>query len=136
MQVKARSLRQAVLASNDAVLLCDFHALELTLLLDIDSLDEAWLSAESLEQCSRDLDDRYRAVTALQAMGTIAGRGNGHSRSNAQEVFTRAQRLLGHEPARMARSVLHWEWGRALRSSQQAPGAPKGMPTLPALTTR
>ena len=123
VQVKARSLRQAVLASNDAVLLCDFHALELTLLLDIDSLDEAWLSAESLEQCSRDLRDKYRSVAALQAMGTIAGRGSGIQQIDAYENFARALRLLGDDPARMARSVLHWEWGRALRSSRQAAAA-------------
>ncbi len=122
-QAKARSLRPAILASNDAVLLCDFHALELTLLLDINSLDEAWLSAESLEQCSRDLRDQYRSVTALQAMGTIAGRGAGSQQTDAYEHFARALRLLGDEPARMARSVLHWEWGIALRSGRQMPAA-------------
>ncbi len=122
-QDKAKALRLLMLASHDVELACSFHGLELTLLLDINSLDEAWLSAESLEQCSRDLDDRYRAVAALQAMGTIAGRGNGQRRSNAQEIFTRALRLLGHEPARMARSVLHWEWGQMLRGAQQAQAA-------------
>lgn len=122
-QDQARSLRQQVLASHDVVLACDFHGLELTLLLDINSLDEAWLSAESLEQCSRDLGDRFRTLTALQAMGTIAGRGNGRSQADAHETFTRALHLLGDEPARMARSVLHWEWGQALRGAHQAPAA-------------
>ncbi len=122
-QEQARALRQQVLASHDAALVCDFHGLELSLLLDINSLDEAWLSAEALEQCSKDLGDRFRSVLALQAMGTIVGRGNGRRQADAQDAFNRALALLGDEPARMARSVLHWEWGQVLRGAQQAQAA-------------
>lgn len=123
VQERAKALREQVQASSDAVLQCEFHGLELTLLIDISSMDEAWLTAESLERCSRDLGDKYRAVAALQAMGTIAGRGSGRSQIEAYEHFARALRLLGDEPARMTRSVLYWEWGVALRGGKQMEAA-------------
>ena len=123
VQEKAKALREQVQASRDAVLQCDFFSLELTLLIDISSLDEAWLTAESLERCSRDLGDKYGAVTAMQAMGTIAGRGAGRNQVDAYEHFARAVRLLGDEPARLARSVLYWEWGIALRAGGQMQAA-------------
>ena len=123
VQEKAKALREQVQASSDTVLQCDFHALELTLLIDISSLDEAWLAAESLERCSRHLGDKYRAVAALQAMGTIAGRGSGRNQIDAYEHFARAVRLLADEPARLTRSVLYWEWGIALRAGRQLEAA-------------
>lgn len=123
VQERAKVLREQVQSSSDAVLQCDFHALELTLLIDISSLDEAWLAAESLERCSRDLGDKHRAVAAWQAMGTIAGRGSGRNQVDAYEHFARAVRLLGDEPARLTRSVLYWEWGIALRAGRQMEAA-------------
>lgn len=59
-------------------------------------------------------------------MGTIAGRGSGGQQIDAYEHFARALRLLGDDPARMARSVLY-ALGVGPRAAQQPAGARRAL---------
>ena len=84
------------------------------MLVDVNTLDEAWLSAEAVERCARELALPSLESGALLAMGTIAGRGQARTQAEADQHFERALKALGKQPARMARSLVLWERANAM----------------------
>jgi diguanylate cyclase (GGDEF)-like protein len=113
------ALQRSVRPLKDDLLNCEVQQLDLALLLDADSLDEAWLAAEALERCGRELAHPSLESGALLAMGTIAGRGRGRGQADADLHFERALKSLGDQPARLSRSIVLWERGNAMRQSRR-----------------
>jgi diguanylate cyclase (GGDEF)-like protein len=109
----------AIAAADDATLSCHARNHDRNLLTDIGSYDEAWLNAEALERCARDLGLAEIESAALHAMGHIAARGRGRTQTEADAYFERALRVLGERPARMARSIVLWERGIAQHEARQ-----------------
>lgn len=103
----------------DALLLCQVQQVDLALLLDADSLDEAWLAAEALERCGHELAQPSLESGALLAMGTISGRGRARTQTDADLHFERALKALGSQPARLLRSIVLWERGNAMRQARR-----------------
>ena len=99
---------------DDADLACELRQLDLVLLVDVNTLDEAWLTAEAVERCARELGLPSAEASALLAMGTIAGRGQARTQTEADQHFERALKVLGTLPARMTRSLVLWERANAM----------------------
>ncbi|MFT3955455.1 MAG: GGDEF domain-containing protein [Piscinibacter sp.] len=113
------AVAQQVTALDDAVLACELKQVDLGMLIDIDSLDEAWLSAEAVERCGRELGLPGIEAGALISMGTIAGRGRARTQAETDSHFERALRILAERPARMIRSIVLWERGNAMRHARR-----------------
>jgi diguanylate cyclase (GGDEF)-like protein len=114
-QARLGELRVRLRAVDDPFLACEVQDAETGLLLDVGSLDEAWLSAEAWERCARELGLPEREASALSSLGSIAGKGQGRSQAEPDEHFARAIAVLGDRPARQLRSVLLHERGVAQR---------------------
>ena len=114
-QARLRELMQQPAARDDAVLSCEARELDMTLLIDIESLDEAWLAAEALERCGQALGRPGLASSGISAMGLVASRGAGARPISPEPYFERAAEVLGHQPARMRRSIIAWDRGGALK---------------------
>ncbi|MGD9834209.1 MAG: diguanylate cyclase [Piscinibacter sp.] len=112
-------LQRQVATAGDAVLECERQEVDLAMLIDVGSLDEAWLAAEAAERCGRELGLRSIEATALLSMGAIAARGRARTQADADVHFERALRALGDEPARMVRSIVFWERANALRAAKR-----------------
>ena len=112
-------LQRQVAALADPVLDCEVRQLDLAMLVDIGSLDEAWLAAEAVERCGRELGLRPIEAGALLSMGAIAGRGRARTQADADVHFERALRALGDRPARMVRSIVMWERANASRAARR-----------------
>lgn len=113
------AVAQQVTALNDAVLACELKQIDLAMLIDIDSLDEAWLTAEAVERCGRELGLPGVEVGAMISMGTIAGRGRARTQAETDSHFERALKALADRPARMIRSIVLWERGNAMRHARR-----------------
>lgn len=114
------TLLQRQLASlDDALLSCEAGQIDLSMLIDVGSLDEAWLAAEAVERCGRELGLRSIEAGALLSMGAIAGRGRARTQADADVHFERALRALGDKPARMVRSIVMWERANASRAAKR-----------------
>lgn len=118
-------LQRQVAALGDAVLSCETQQIDLTLLIDVGSLDEAWLAAEAAERCGRELGLRSIEAGALLSMGSIAAKGRALTQADADVHFERAIRALGDQPARMVRSIVLWERANALRAARRWEAAVK-----------
>ncbi len=112
-------LQRQVESEDDAALACERQEIDLAMLIDVGSLDEAWLAAEAVERCGRELRLRSTEATALLSMGAIAARGRARTQADADVHFERALRALGDEPARMVRSIVLWERANALRAAKR-----------------
>lgn len=106
----------AGLAPPDAHLACEVTGIDLTLLIDIDSLDEAWLAAEALERCARELRQPELEAYGSYSLGLVAARGKARTQADPDEHFARALRVLGDQPFRLFRTTLLKERGVALRN--------------------
>jgi diguanylate cyclase (GGDEF)-like protein len=113
----------AIAQADDATLACHARNHDRSLLTDIGSFDEAWITAEALELCARELGLVEIESTALYVMGHIAARGRGRTQTEADIYFERALRVLGERPARWARSVVLWERGIAQHEARQPDAA-------------
>jgi diguanylate cyclase (GGDEF)-like protein len=112
------ALRPQVEQLGDAALLCDLVGIDVWLLQDARSHDEAWLAAEALERCSQLAGQVHGVARARIAYGGLASAMQPTSTA-ATEHLARALQALGDEPARFRRSVIEWEIGLALRDSRQ-----------------
>jgi diguanylate cyclase (GGDEF)-like protein len=112
-------LQQDPAVQADPALRCETIEMETTLLIDIDSLDEAWQSAEALERCGHELPSAGLESSGIAALGQLAGRGAGGRAIDPTPYFERAGQVLGDRPARMQRSVLAWAHGGALNVEHQ-----------------
>lgn len=112
-------LQREVATLGDAVLDCEVRQIDLSMLIDVGSLDEAWLAAEAVERCGRELGIRPIEAGALLSMGAIAGRGRARTQADADVHFERALRALGDQPARMVRSIVMWERANASRAARR-----------------
>lgn len=106
----------ARLRPPDGALECEARSVDLTLLIDIDSLDEAWLAAEALERCARQLRLPELEAYGSYSLGLIASRGKARTQADPDEHFARALRVLGDQPYRLFRTTLLKERGVALRN--------------------
>ncbi len=113
------ALQRQVETLGDDVLACEARQIDLSLLIDVGSLDEAWLAAEAVERCGRELGIRSIEAGGLLSMGAIAGRGRARTQADADVHFERALRALGDQPARMTRSVVLWERANASRAAKR-----------------
>ncbi len=118
-QSRMRTLQQQLPRHNDPRLACEITALDLSLLIDINSLDEAWQAAEALERCGRATGSPEREATAILSLGKLVWRGLGSPQGDADAYFQRADRVLGDRPARLLRSVIAWDHGMALGQAQR-----------------
>jgi diguanylate cyclase (GGDEF)-like protein len=112
------ALRSRVKQLDDAALTCDLMGIDVWLLQDARSYDEAWIAAEALERCSREAGQADGVARALIAFGGLAAAMQPASNA-ATDYLARALQALGNEPARFRRSVVEWEIGMALRERQQ-----------------
>lgn len=112
-------LQRQVAGLGDDVLDCEVRQTDLAMLIDVGSLDEAWLAAEAVERCGRELDIRAIEAGALLSMGAIAGRGRARTQADADVHFERALRALGDQQARMVRSIVLWERANASRAARR-----------------
>ncbi|WP_341887279.1 GGDEF domain-containing protein [Variovorax sp. YR752] len=112
-------LQQTATSIDDAELACELQQLDLVLLVDVNTLDEAWLTAEAVERCARELGLPSLESGALLSMGTIAGRGQARTQAEADQHFERALKALGTQPARMTRSLVLWERANAMGIARQ-----------------
>lgn len=111
---RVRRLLNDPVVQAHPMLHCETIELETSLLIDIDSLDEAWLAAESQERCGRAVQSPGLEAGGIAALGQLAGRGAGAQAIDPTPYFERAGQVLGQRPARMLRSVLAWGHGGAL----------------------
>lgn len=114
-QLRLVDIKARLAAVDDPYLACEVRDAETGLLVDVGSLDEAWLSAEAWERCAHDLGLPEQESNALMSLGSIAGKGQGHSQAEPDEHFARALAVLGERPARQLRGVLLYERGVAQR---------------------
>lgn len=112
-------LQRQIAPLDDALLNCEAGQIDLSMLIDVGSLDEAWLAAEAVERCGRELGIRSIEAGALLSMGAIAGRGRARTQADADVHFERALRALGEQPARMVRSIVLWERANASRAAKR-----------------
>ena len=118
-QTRLQALQPRVAAQADAQLRCDLTELELVLLLDIQSLDEAWQAAEALERCGRATGSVEREANGILALGQLVRRGRGSNLGEADALFQRAEQVLGQRPARLLRSIIAWDHGITLGQGQR-----------------
>lgn len=116
-QIRLESIRDALGPDADPRLACEITRTDMDLLTDLDSLDEAWMQAERVEACGRQIGKPELVSAALKAMGNITSRGRAATDVDADVFFERALAALGDRPARMSRSVVLWERGGALRGA-------------------
>ncbi len=116
---RMNAVMQGLRTVGDDELACEAHLTDLALLIDANSLDEAWLAAESVEACSRELGRPIGQATALSAMGSIASRGHGRSQTETDVHFERAMYVLGDAPARITRSIVLWDRGNAMSAAHR-----------------
>ncbi|MBQ0960764.1 tetratricopeptide repeat protein [Ideonella sp. 4Y11] len=109
------SLKRQLAGVDDPLLACDVKESELDILIDIGSLDEAWLVAEDWERCARALNEPFKEAWAISMFGTIASKGHGRSRVDPDEYFARALAVVGERPARTLRNALLYQRADALR---------------------
>ncbi len=112
-------LQRQLAPLGDALLNCEAGQIDMSMLIDVGSLDEAWLAAEAVERCGRELGLRSIESGALLSMGAIAGRGRARTQADADVHFERALRALGDQPARMVRSIVLWERANASRAMKR-----------------
>jgi diguanylate cyclase (GGDEF)-like protein len=118
-QARLVALQQQLAAGDDAELACEVTELDLALLLDINSLDEAWLAAEALERCGRATRSPEREANGILALGQLTRRGAGNIQGDSDAYFLRAEQALGDRPARLLRSIIVWDHGIALGQAQR-----------------
>lgn len=118
---QAGVLRRRAAAVGEARLACEAQGLELWLLIQQRSDDEAWLSAEALERCARSLGIAEQLATAQLSFATLMRfrLGDGVVGANPQPHLEQARQALGGRPARFIRSLIEWEAGIALRHMKQ-----------------
>jgi diguanylate cyclase (GGDEF)-like protein len=111
---RTTSLRVQGRRDGDAALACEAQSLELWLLLDARSLDEAWLAAEAVERCAQDSGLAYLRPVALATMGNIVGEMPGELRQGRRgtDFVARALAALGPQGMRFRRSILEWDLAR------------------------
>jgi len=118
-QVSARvaRLRPGVAAAGDPQLSCELTSLDLLLLGDARSYDEAWGAAEELERCGQQLHQPLAVAAARSSLARMTGllHPDAAGFADAQRRFTRALEALGTTPARLRRATIHWEFGLTLR---------------------
>ncbi|GCL61261.1 GGDEF domain-containing protein [Rubrivivax pictus] len=118
-QARLRALQPRVAAQTDPHLRCEFTELELALLLDIQSLDEAWLAAEAVERCGRATGSVEREAGGILSLGQLVRKGRGSNLGEADTLFQRAEQVLGNRPARQLRSIIAWDHGITLGQGQR-----------------
>lgn len=120
-QARARlqALQQQLPATVDPELACEITELDMSLLIDVNSLDEAWLAAEALERCGRATGSVEREAAGIVSLGQLVQRGQGNNQAEADGHFQRAEAVLGALPARQLRSIIAWHHGVALAQSQR-----------------
>ena len=118
-QARLKALQARLRADADPVLACEMTELEMVLLIDINSLDEAWLAAEALERCGRAIGAPDKEATGVLSLGLLTRKGHGASPAEADIFFKRADQVLGQRPARLLRSIIAWEHGKSLGMAQR-----------------
>jgi diguanylate cyclase (GGDEF)-like protein len=113
-QERLKALQQRLGNDADPVLACELTELAMVLLIDINSLDEAWLAAEALERCGRATGSATLEATAILSLGVLTRKGHGNGQGEADAFFQRADQALGQRPARLLRSIVAWEHGITL----------------------
>ncbi len=118
---QAAALRQRAGSAGDARLSCEAQGLELWLLIQQRSDDEAWLAAEALERCARNLGSAGQQATAQLSFATLMRfrLSDGVVGANPQPHLEHARRALDGRSARFIRSLIEWEAGIALRHLKQ-----------------
>ena len=116
---RLQALQQQVATQADPLLACELTELEMSLLLDILSLDEAWLAAEALERCGRATGSVEREATGILSLGQLVRKGRGSNLDDADPLFQRAEQVLGDRPARLLRSIIAWDHGITLGQAQR-----------------
>jgi len=114
---RVAAVRQRADAVDEPRLSCEAYALELYLLLNLRSDDEAWLAAEGVERCGQRIGTAEMVATAQLAFATL-GRfrlSDGIAHARPQAHLERALQVLGERPARFQRSLIEWEAGITLR---------------------
>jgi diguanylate cyclase (GGDEF)-like protein len=119
------ALRGRAEALPEPRLACEARALELWLLLNLRSDDEAWLAAEALETCGQALAWPEQVASAQLSFATLARHrlAEGAAGEQPQRHLALAQQALGERPARFLRSLLEWEAGIVLRHQKQPEAA-------------
>lgn len=118
-RARLQALQQQLPAQVDPALACEITELDMSLLIDVNSLDEAWLAAEALERCGRATGSSEREATGILALGQLVRRGQGNNQAEADGHFQRAEAALGTRPARQLRSIIAWDHGMMLAQSQR-----------------
>jgi diguanylate cyclase (GGDEF)-like protein len=122
-QINARllTLRQSLRGNTDAKLACELLAMEMWILADNRSLDEAWIAAEEVERCSATAGLPYLLPHALATRGRIAREVPTEQRRgrNAIELYTKALEALGPEGLRFRRSIFEWYLAQAHQDDKQ-----------------
>lgn len=119
------ALRQRAEAAGQAVLACEARGLEVWLLLDLRSQDEAWSAAEGVERCGQALGWREQQASAHVTFGTLTRQrlSDGETGLKPEQHLDRALAVLGDRPARFERSLIAWEAGIALRLQKRPEAA-------------
>ena len=116
---RLQALQRRVPGDADPALACEMTEMAMLLLIDINSLDEAWLAAESLERCSRAAGMATMEAGAILALGLLTRKGHDSGHGDADGFYSRASQALGQRPARLLRSIIAWEHGIALGQARR-----------------
>lgn len=122
---EASTLRARAEAAGMAVLACEARSLEVWLLLDLRSQDEAWSAAEGVERCGQALRWREQQASAYITFGSLARQrlADGETGLRPEVHLDRALEVLGDRPARFSRSLVAWEAGISLRLQKRPEAA-------------
>ena len=110
-------VRRRADAFGAARLVCEARSLEVWLLLNLRSDDEAWLAAEAQERCGMALGWPEQVASAQLSFATLARNrlADGTAGQAPEQHLARALEVLGDRPARFLRSLVEWEAGIGLR---------------------
>ena len=115
------SLRAQAEGLGDTRLACHVRSLEVWLLMDMRSDDEAWLAAEAMERCAQLLLWPEQLASAQLAFAQLSRYrlADGVQTAQPERHLSRALAELGSRPARFVRSLIEWEAGIVLRHQKQ-----------------
>lgn len=118
-------LRATVDPAADPALACEVAALDMWILVDNRSLDEAWIAAEEVERCAVPSGQRYLLPLALSTLGHVVASVPSDERRgrDAADLMRQALDALGGQGSRFRRSIIEWELAWVLQGRQDWAGA-------------